>query len=413
MWFAIAVVLCTVSASARADVALPAPLRVDDVVATARTRRSEILAARARASAAAQRPVIVSALDDPTISASIDHLPFGELGFGKLPMFDGSLFVEQAFPLSRIRGHRRRGAEADLRRERANADRVALDVELDAGAAFWMLAEVRANAKVVDRQHALAEQLVAAATARYSSNTGTQSDVLRAEVEVARLAAERRALAAEVRGAEVMLNTSIARTADAPIPELDTTVPDVMPQAPDTIARTATRRPELRVGRAEIERAEAEVRVMRSMYAPMAMVRTGPAYTMEAGSGWMVMIGVSVPLWRGKLRAGVAEANAMVDMATADLDAMNRMVEGQVRAARESVIAARERYIALRDDVVPRAQQAIAPTMAAYASGQVPLVSVVEAAQTLWSFERELVSARAELGVAWARLRRASGEESK
>jgi outer membrane protein TolC len=74
------------------------------------------------------------------------------------------------------------------------------------------------------------------------------------------------------------------------------------------------------------------------------------------------------------------------------------------------VIAARVRYQSLRDEIVPRAQQAIAPTLAAYSSGQVPLVSVVEAAQALWSSERELVMARAELGLAWARLRRASGE---
>jgi len=341
------------------------------------------------------------------ISASIDHLPFELMGF------DRSLAIEQTFPLSRIRGHRKCGAEADARRERANADRVGLDVEFDAAGAFWMLAQVRASVKIVAQQHALAEQLVAAAMARYSTNTGTQSDVLRAEIEVARLDAERRALAAEVRGAEVMLNTSLARAADALIPELDATVPEAMPAAPDAIARAAVRRPELRAGRAEIERAEADVRVMRSMYAPMAMIRTGPAYTMEAGSGWMMMIGVTVPIWRGKLRAGVAEATSMVDMANADFDAMRRMVEGQARGARETVIAARERYLALRDVIVPRAEQAIGPTMAAYASGQVPLVSVVEAAQTLWSLQRELVFARAELGVAWARLARASGEEGK
>jgi outer membrane protein TolC len=206
-----------------------------------------------------------------------------------------------------------------------------------------------------------------------------------------------------------MLNTSLARDVDAPIPDLDASLAETDPPAPSMIANAATRRPELRAGRAEIERAEAEVRVMRSMYAPMGMVRTGPAYTMEAGSGWMVMIGVSIPLWRGKLRAGLGETRAMVDMATADLEAMRRMVDGQARGAREAVIAARVRYLALRDDVVPRAQQAIAPTLAAYSAGQVPLVSVVEAAQALWSSERELTMARAQLGVAWARLRRATG----
>ncbi|HEY5946591.1 MAG TPA: TolC family protein [Kofleriaceae bacterium] len=384
---------------------LPQPLRVEDVVALARTRRAEIVAAKARARAAGYRPAVVSGLEDPIISLSIDHVPFNGMGV------EGSVTFQQSFPLSHVRGNRKRGAEANARRELAEAERVARDVELDAAQAFWMLAEARATAEIRTKQRALADQLVKAALARYTANTGTQSDVLRAQSELARLDAEQRAAAAEVRAAEVMLNTTIARDASAPIPELDAAVADGVPPAPASVARASQRRPELTRGRAEIDQAEAEVRVMNSMYAPMAMVQTGPAYTMAEGYGWMAMIGISVPLWRGKLRAGVDEANAMVDMARADLDAMQRMAEGQALAEREKVVAARERYVALRDDVVPRAEQAVAPTLSAYAAGQVPLVSVVEAAQSLWSAQRDLVMARAELGLAWARLRRASTQE--
>lgn len=402
------VVLLLVSAltsHAYADVALPNPVSAEDIAALARARRSEIAAAKARARAAGERPTIVSALDEPTISLSLDHVPFNAMGL------DGSVTVEQAFPLSSIRGNRQRVAEAGARRERANAERVVLDVEVDAVQAFWMLAQMRAAAEIAVRQQALAKQLEDATLARYSSNLGTQSDVLRAQIETARVAAEQRALTAEVRGAEVMLNTSIARDPSAPIPDLDVSVADQDPPTSDVVARASRTRPELRAGRAEIEQAEAEVRVMRSMYAPMAMVRTGPAYTMAEGKGWMLMVGFSIPLWRGKLRAGVSEANAMVEMTRADLDAMQRMADGEARAARERVAAARERYRALRDDILPRAEQAIAPTLAAYSAGQVPLVSVIEAAQVLWMSQRDLVAARAELGIAWARLRRASSAE--
>jgi outer membrane protein TolC len=98
-------------------------------------------------------------------------------------------------------------------------------------------------------------------------------------------------------------------------------------------------------------------------------------------------------------------------MANADLEAMRRMAEGQARNARETVAAARHRFVALRDDIVPRAQQAIAPTLAAYSAGQVPLVSVVEAAQALWSAQRDLAMARTQLGIAWARMQRAASKE--
>jgi len=402
---AVLVLICLVAGVAHAETALPTPLRAEDVATLARGKRAEVTAARARARAAAQRPAIVSALDDPTVSFSLDHVPFNMMGV------DGNVTIEQAFPLSRIRGNRKRVAQAGAKRELANADRVGLDVELHAVQAFWMLAQMRAAEDIVQQQHALAKQLEAAALARYSSNAGTQGDVLRAQTETARLAAEVRAVAAEVRAAAVMLNTSLARDPGASIPVLDVTVSDLDPPASDVVARASQIRPELRAGCAEIEQAEAEVRVMRSMYAPMAMVRTGPAYTMAEGKGWMVMVGVSIPLWRGKLSAGVAEADAMVDMARADLDAMRRMAEGEARIARETVVAARERYVALRDDIVPRAEQTIAPTLGSYSAGQVPLVSVIEAAQALWIAQRDLVVARAELGIAWARLRRASGPE--
>jgi len=117
---------------------------------------------------------------------------------------------------------------------------------------------------------------------------------------------------------------------------------------------------------------------------------------------------VSIPLWRGKLRAGVAEAEAMADMADQDLVAMRRMVTGDALAARERVVAARARWLALRDQVVPRAKAAIEPTLSAYTTGQLPLVSVLEAAQALWSAQMDLVTSERELGVAWARLSRAT-----
>jgi hypothetical protein len=56
--------------------ALPSPLRLVDVVRLASERRDEIEAARARMRAGEARPTIVSALADPMISPSLDHLPF-------------------------------------------------------------------------------------------------------------------------------------------------------------------------------------------------------------------------------------------------------------------------------------------------------------------------------------------------
>ncbi len=405
--FVLLVALCAaapaVETAAQTTPVIPSPLGLADVIRVASERRDEIQAARARIRAGEARPIIASALEDPMISPSIDHLPF---------MLDGadvSVTIEQRIPLSGIRGHRRASALADLDRLRADANRTVLDVAVQAANAFLMLQERRRTTQLVSEQIGFARDVVTAANARYASGTAPQSDVLRAEVEVARLEALAGALVSEVRSAEAMLNTSLAQDAGLPVPELaPLAFAQAIPSWP-AIKAALTLRPELAGGRAEIARAEADVQVMRDMFRPMATIRTGPAYTMAEGRGWMAMVGVSLPIWRAKLRAGVAEAESMRLMSEADLRAMTRMIEGDAAVAVNQLQAARDRQTALASNVLPRARMAIEPAVAGYASGQLPLVSVIEAVQALWSVQSDLIAADIELGLAWARLGRALG----
>jgi outer membrane protein TolC len=382
---------------------LPAPLALGDVIRIASERRDEIQAARARIRAGEARPTMVSALADPMISPALDHLPF------MLGGADYSVTVEQQIPLSGIRGHRRASALADVDRLSAETGRITLNVGIEAANAYLMLQERRRTAALLDEQIAFARDVVSAANARYASGTAPQSDVLRAEVEVARLGAVARALVGEVRAAEAMLNTSLALDADGAVPPL---APQALthPVPAWTVIKAAlTSRPELAAGRAEIARAEADVQVMRDMFNPMAIIRTGPSYTMAEGRGWMAMVGISLPIWRDKLHAGVAEAEAMRAMSQADLRAMTRMIEGDAAVAVSQLQAARDRQAAINTDVLPRARLAIEPAVASYAAGQLPLVSVIEAIQALWLVQSDLIAADTQLGLAWVRLGRALG----
>ena len=96
-------------------------------------------------------------------------------------------------------------------------------------------------------------------------------------------------------------------------------------------------------------------------------------------------------------------------MSEADLQAMTRMIEGDAAVAVHQLQAAGDRQTALTSDVLPRARMVIEPAVAGYASGQLPLVSVIEAVQALWRVQSDLITADTELGLAWARLGRALG----
>jgi cobalt-zinc-cadmium efflux system outer membrane protein len=400
-------------ATAQTPPPLPVPLTVDDVARIARENRPEITAQRAMADALAQRPAIVGALEDPMLSPAIDHYPFDMMaGEENGRRYDWSVSVEQRFPLSGVLGHRRRAARAEAEQASANVDSARLDVALSAKRAFFMVHEQRQMARVLDEQLALAQQLVSAATVRYGSGTGMQADVLRAEVEVARAQAAKETLVAKLRAADAMLNVNLGRPPEAAVPAFDYAVRrDEPPNAGALNVQALNGRPELKAGAAEIDRAAAETEAMRSMYLPMATVRVGRASTMAEGPGAMVMVGVSVPIWLGRLRAGVAEAKAMERMASADLQAMQLMIAGEAAEARERVVAARTQFTLLETQIVPRARSAVDASLASYRAGQGSLISVLEASRALWEARAESVMAETALGEAWAQLTRASGQQ--
>lgn len=401
---AASIALGATNAGAQSKEALPSPLRPDDVVTWAKTHRAELTAAKAKASALTETPKVVSALPDPMLMVSMDHLPF------KLMGADASLLIQQDFPLSGILGKKKASAEADARAAGADVDRVALDVAAEALVAYLMVVERERMQAVLDEQIATAKDIVEATLARLEGGSGNAGDVVRARLDVARLTSERTAVDAELIAAKGMLNATLARPVDAAVPPTSLMVPTSDPPDVGKLVTIAiAKRPELAVMRHRLDKATADVAVMKSMYNPMAFVRTGPSYTMAEGAGVMLMIGVSVPIWREKLGAGVAEATQMSSMVDAETAAMQKMIEGEVASARGAVAAAKIRFETTRDKLVPIARQAVQLQLASYATGQAPLVSVLDALAMLRMTRMEQVVSEVRLGTTWVKLGRAVG----
>lgn len=391
------------------DFPLPHPLRMQDAQLSARSHRAEITAVQAAARAANARPDIVSGLEDPMLSPSLDHKPLEGMGQNT------SITIEQRFPLSGVRGYRRDGAKAEAERVQSVADMTALDIGQETARAYLMLRKERQMQKILTEQADLASSIVRAANARYATGNGSQAEVLRAETEQARLKARLAASLADTAAAEAMLNTSMGREAALPVPELAPDGTPFLSQNPnlskaDAVTAAVRLRPELNGGKAATRRAAAEVKVMESMYRPMATVRAGMADTMAEGKGYMLMVGVSLPIWRNRLAAGVTESKAMESMAQADLDAMQRMITGETAAAWEAWRGAVLRYESMRQEVVPRATRTIPPALAAYGEGRMALTGVLESAQALWMVQMELVDAEYAAGLSWSRLQRSIGD---
>lgn len=383
-----------------------ATLTLEHVLFEARAHRQELRAAQSRAEAAEQTPKVVGALPEPMLMGGLDHLPFSLMGV------DYSVQLQQDFPLSRIRGHRQRAATHEAEALRARIRTTSLDVEAAALRSFLMLVEAQRMQTVVTDLKKLATEVHSAVQARIAAAQGSLSEAVRAEVEVARLQGELDALEREVAGAWAMTEASMGHStvsATVPLAELRTPT-EAPPEVAALVATAIEKRPELAQMRALLEAARANVDVMGSMYYPMAFVRVGAASTMADGPGAMVMVGLSLPIWREKLGAGVAEASAMSTMTEAELGAMQTMVGGEVGAGRQKVLAALARFLATRDRVVPLARQSVELALNSYVTGQQPLVSVLDAVRAQGEVQMDSVRAEVQLASAWVELSRATGK---
>jgi outer membrane protein TolC len=320
------------------------------------------------------------------------------------------VLVQQDFPLGGVLGARERAASAEARAVSADEQKARLDVEYQALGAYLMWIELQRMGGVVDEQLAIAKQVFAIAKVRLSVSEAAAADVIRAKADVSKLEGERKAIDAEIASAKAMLNASLGRTIDAEVPAPDLTLPSTDPPVATDLAKIAAdKRPEIVAMKARVDSARARIDEMNAMYVPMAFVRTGYARTMEEGPGLMLMIGVSVPIWREKLSAGVSEAKSMTVMAESDVAAMTKMIEGEVGAAREQVVAARVRLATTREKVLPLSKQALQLTLTNYGSGTAPLVSVLDAERLVRDTRMEEVIAELKVAVAWAKLGRAIG----
>ena len=383
---------------------LPSPLKPEAVLKYAADHRAEIVAAKSKAAAAAEGPAQAKALPDPMVMVSIDHLPI------KFDGVNASLLVQQDFPLTDLRGARAKVAEEGAKVAAAQVDTAKLDVEYQALSAYLMVVEAKRMIAVTDEQIALAKQVVAVTTARLSATDPASVDVLRAQLDVVRMEGEKTALESDLKSSASMLEAALGRPVTGNVPEVELTLPTADPPAQDELVKKAVdKRPELAAMKASLAKAQSGIDQMKAMNGPMAFIRGGGAYTMDGGTGFMLMIGVSLPVWVGKVAASENEAKSMAKMADADVSAMSKMIEGEVASSRQAVISARTRLSTVRDKVLPLAKSVLQLTIASYASGQTPLLMVLDAEKSVRDARMEEVIAEMKAASAWARLGRAVG----
>ncbi len=390
-------------------------LRLGEVYAGVQERNPKAAAARSLADAAAARVSPAGVLPDPEVQLAFMNYklpelrPMDPLGMVQLQVMQ-MLPIGGKLPLSsRIAGH-----QAAAERERA-AD-VAWEQRTRAAMAFYELFAAEEGIDIATATRRLVQDVASIAQSMYEVGEGNQADVLRAQVEIARMTEEIARMEAMRQAAGAKLNALLDRSSDsavgaAVLPKF----PDAAP-AVDSLLNLALRtRPMIRAGEAEVAAADAMALRARRELIPDLVVgvqygqRSAEMGTERMGS---LMLGASVPVFaRRRQLKWREEADAMRAMSAADLAWMKADTRGRISEIVAMLQRARRLTELYTGTVLPQAEAAVTSAVSAYRVGRIDFMNVLDNRMTVNRYRQELVTLRMEEGQAWAELEMLVGRE--
>jgi outer membrane protein TolC len=386
-------------AEAPADTTSPRTL--EEYLRLAHAANAGLHAATFRAAGAKERVAATGALPDPTLQYGYYVSPDPLKGRQEL-------ILAQEFPFFGKRGLRRDVSASDARIEAHNVRATALDIDVDVKSAFYQYVGLSETARVLRSESDLLRRMRDVAQVRYASGSSEQQELLKIELSLSRLADEATLNARDIASTRALLNELIGRTASSPLAGPEWSIPDVT--AIDALAlpdSARARRPEMAVAREQLQRAQASQRLARKEYIPDIML--GVDYEFGAGQDgwWELMAGVNLPIWIGKRRAMVREADAMQQSAHYELQAATLRTDREVEDAAARARAARERFDRFKGAIIPQAEAAFASSEAGYRTGRVGFLDYLDSERALLETRRDYAMVIAELGMQMAALERA------
>ena len=345
----------------------------------ARAHSPALRAAAARLRAALTVPEQRSALPDP--EASIGYTNDGTSGLTLGEREDARLSFgwRQEVPYPGKRRTAGESASFEAEAVEHELERLRLEVDSEVKTAFADLYRLDRTAVVLHETRTLLTSFAQSASRRYEAGEGIQENILKAQTEIVRLDTEIERVAQERRAAGLRLEAAIGRPADGPIGTAASLPPaDLSPDLEALAGAVADEAPEIGALAAAARRAEAEVRLARLGLKPDFV--WSAAYDHRGGLDPMIggMFGVRLPLYRRHKQAQ-ALRQAEWELEAARHDLADRRIRLRSEAL-ELVSRARraERLIALiGQGVIPQARGALESARASYGVGRLPLLDVL------------------------------------
>ncbi|UCG16828.1 MAG: TolC family protein [Phycisphaerales bacterium] len=405
--------------------ASPSPLQ--SYVRQALERNPSVRAASADARAKLERIAQVTSLPDPVLRAIVRPEPIqtaaGDMYF--------TLGVGQTIPLpAKLEGAgRSAAAEVRMAIERLNA--VRLGVIADVEQAYYRLYLTDRSIELTEAHRQLLEELEPVLASQYRAGGAEQQDLLRIQIEIAKLRDDENRLGRRRASAAAALNQLLDYPPDR---ELAGTLP-ISPRTFDAdveqlIALAAAHNPELATFTHRAQRDREEIALARLAHWPDATIgfewtyteprdpfippinpQTGirPPYNDRSDGGddnWALTLQLNLPIWLGRIEAAKREARQRLHETQHEKQAVLNKIAFRVYDAWVRVQTQQETIRLLESTLIPQAKQTYEVSLTSYQAGKTDFLTVIDNWRRLLDFELMLHREVADLEIAFSELQR-------
>ena len=355
-------------------------ITLQQLVAIALERNPAIKSAAERFQAQRARAPQARSLPDPMVSGGwMGNITPFSVQQGDPSSYRG-LTVSQAFPFPGKLSLRGKIADREAEAGRWEYEQTERQVVAEVKTAYYAYFYDSKAIEITQKNKDLLQKLESIAEARYRVGKGIQQDVLRAQVEVARIDQKLIVLEQEEDVARARLNTLLYQDPESPLPlPAPVKATDFHESLEDLYAMAHANDPGLEQDKRRIESNQYTVDLAQKAYKPDFDV----AYTYEQRPEMQdmhgVMVGINIPVFfRAKQREGVIEASHGLNAARRELDDRLTEVNFEIKQQYLAATAARNLMNLYSKAIVPQSSLALESSMSAYEVGKVDFLSMLE-----------------------------------
>jgi outer membrane protein TolC len=340
-----------------------------------------------------QRLPQVSALPDPML-AFTNYLRTPETRVGSQT---NAITLSQQFPWFGTLGMREQVAAKEAASYRQQYEAAKDEVVRQVKTAYYNLAFIDLAVDINDEERLLLDHYEKLAESRYQQGAGLQQAAVKLQAEITRVQSRLEELRSRRVDAEASLNTLMNRPAETPVAKIKLPpIPAVDIDYKQLYQVGRRNRPEVLASLLEIERDEKRIDLARKDYWPSFSVGgtfvnvlarpVAPGAMAPDSNGmnvWSVNLGINLPLHRSKYDAEVAEATEAKVASTHGYQATVNAVESSIREVGFHIGTLREQMTLFNTTLVPQTQQSLQSAEAAYSTGSLGVLDLLDSERVL------------------------------